>query len=104
MNEPKDNRKRGVVLGKKSAVLWLTPLLVAVWFATGLFAVKPEQRGVITRFGRVVDGSVPPGIHYHWPWPVESVILVRTTEIRSMEVSFGTEKEFKGKTVFGASM
>ena len=104
MNESKGDRKRGLGLGKKPALLWLTPLFAAVWFATGVFAVKPEQRGVITRFGRVIDESVPPGIHYHWPWPVESVALVRTTEVRSMAVSFGTEKEFKGKTVFGASL
>lgn len=104
MKESKGDRKRGVGLGKKAALFWLTPLFVAVWFATGLFAVKPQQRGVITRFGQVVDENVPPGIHYHWPWPVESVALVRTTEIRSMAVSFGTEKEFKGKDIVGASM
>jgi membrane protease subunit HflK len=104
MNESKGDRKRGVFRGKKSAVLWLAPLFVAVWFATGLFAVKPEQRGVITRFGRVIDESVPPGIHYHWPWPVESVALVRTTEVRSMAVPFGTEKDFRGKDVEGASL
>jgi len=104
MNESKGDRKRYLVLVKKSAVLWLIPLFVAVYFATGLFAVKPEQRGVITRFGRVIDESVPPGIHYHWPWPIESVALVRTTEVRSMAVPFGTEKDFKGMEVVGASL
>ena len=104
MDEVKGDRKRDPVLGKKSAVFWLTPLFIAVYFATGLFAVNPEQRGVITRFGRVIDDSVPPGIHYHWPWPVESVALVRTTEVRSMAVLFGTEKEFQGIVVPGASL
>ena len=104
MNESKGDRKRGLGLGKKPALLWLTPLFAAIYFATGLFAVKPEQRGVITRFGRVIDESVPPGIHYHWPWPVESVALVRTTEVRSMAVSFGTEKDFQGKDIVGASL
>jgi membrane protease subunit HflK len=104
MNESKGHRKRGLGLGKKPALLWLTLLFAAVWFATGLFAVKPEQRGVITRFGRVVDESVSPGIHYHWPWPVESVALVRTTEVQSMAVSFGTEKDFQAKNIVGASL
>ena len=104
MNESKEEIKRGVILGKRSTLLWLTPLLVAFYFATGLFAVKPEQRGVITRFGAVVDESVPPGIHYHWPWPVESVALVSTTEVRSMAVLFGTEKDFQGIDVVGASL
>ncbi len=105
MNESKyDRKRRGLVHGRKSAVLGLIPLLVALYFATGVFAVRPEQRGVITRFGRVVDENVPPGIHYHWPWPVESVARVRTTEIRSMAVSFGTEKEPQVKEVVGASL
>jgi membrane protease subunit HflK len=104
MNESKGDKKRSVVLVKKSAVLWLIPLFIAVYFATGLFAVNPEQRGVVTRFGRVIDESVPPGIHYHWPWPVESVALVRTTEVRSMAIPFGTEKAVQVKKIYGASL
>ncbi|MBW1766737.1 MAG: hypothetical protein JRJ65_06750 [Deltaproteobacteria bacterium] len=68
----------------KAVALWLIFLLAVLYLASGLFAVKPEQRGVVTRFGRVVNDNVPPGIHYHWPWPIESVVLPRTTEIRSM--------------------
>ncbi len=104
MTESKGDKKRGAVPGIRSAVLWLTILLVAVYFASGVFVIKPEQRGVITRFGRVIGENVPPGIHYHWPWPVESVARVRTTEIRSMAVPFGTEKELQGKNIVGASL
>ncbi|MBI5543872.1 MAG: FtsH protease activity modulator HflK [Deltaproteobacteria bacterium] len=63
----------------------------ALWLASGLYSVKPEQRGVVRRFGQVVDDGVPPGIHYHWPWPVEGVERPAVTEIRSLSVSFGAQ-------------
>ena len=64
-------------------------LLVLLYFASGFYSVKPEQRGVVKRLGRVVDDNVLPGIHYHLPWPVETVLRPATTEVRSMNVSFG---------------
>ena len=80
-------------------------LLAMLYLASGLFSVKPEQRGVVTRFGRVVKENVLPGVHYHWPWPIESVVLLRTTEIRSMAVSFGTDKGAEeGKAISGAGL
>ena len=82
---------RNVFRHGKTVALCLTTLLVFLYTASGLFSVKPEQRGVVTRFGRVTYDNVPPGIHYHWPWPVESVIRPRTTEIRSMAVAYGAE-------------
>ena len=88
----------------KAMALCLIFLLAVLYLAGGLFSVKLEQRGVVTRFGRVVNENVPPGIHYHWPWPIESVVLLRTTEIRSMAVSFGTVKDLEGKAIYGAGL
>ena len=92
-----------IFIHKKAVVLCLMFLLAILYLSSGLFSVKPEQRGVVTRFGRVVRENVPPGVHYRWPWPIESVTLVRTTEIRSMTVSFGTAKEPERK-IDGASL
>lgn len=72
----------------KTVAKWLIGLLIVLYMASGFYSVKPEQRGVVKRFGRVVTDDIPPGIHYHLPWPVESVLRPRTTEIRSMTVSF----------------
>jgi membrane protease subunit HflK len=90
MNEAQSDLKHVFRHGKTVAFCLIT-LLVFLYTASGLFSVKPEQRGVVTRFGRVIYDNVPPGIHYHWPWPVESVARPRTTEIRSMAVAYGAE-------------
>jgi membrane protease subunit HflK len=68
---------------------WLVSLLVLLYLASGFYSVKPEQRGVVKRFGGVANDNILPGIHYHWPWPVESVVRLRTTEIRSLTITFG---------------
>ena len=58
------------------------------YVASGLYVVEPEQRGVVIRFGKVVSDDVMPGIHYHWPWPVERVQRPRTTAVRSISIPF----------------
>jgi membrane protease subunit HflK len=63
-------------------------LVVAVWAATGFFKVEPDQVGVVLRFGRFVD-KLGPGLHYHWPVPIETVMLPRVTEINELRIFNG---------------
>ena len=63
-------------------------LLFALYCASGFYSVNPQERGVVKRFGAVVDDNVSPGIHYHLPWPIETVTRERTTEVRSVTVHF----------------
>jgi len=60
----------------------------AAYFASGLYSVGPDQTGVKLRFGRVVEGAQPPGIHYRLPWPFESTIPVNRDLVRRVEVGF----------------
>jgi modulator of FtsH protease HflK len=46
---------------------------VVLWGSSGLFRVEPDEIGVVLRFGKYVR-QVPPGLHYHLPYPVESVL------------------------------
>jgi membrane protease subunit HflK len=82
----------------KAVLGWLGFLLLLLYLASGFYSVKPEQRGVVKRFGRVITDNVPPGIHYHWPRPIESVERPRTTEIRSITINFGKPKTRQGQT------
>ena len=45
-------------------VAWLAAIAV---LASGIYVVKKEERAVLTRFGKVVDAEVRPGIHYAFP-------------------------------------
>ncbi len=72
----------------KRIVLAACLLAIIVYFATGIYSVTPTQTGVIKRFGVIVNDDISPGIHYHWPWPIELVARPNTKEIRSMKLVF----------------
>jgi modulator of FtsH protease HflK len=55
---------------------------VVLWLLSGIYIVQTDQQGVVTRFGRVVDPRVFPGIHYARPWPVENVYKLKVRELR----------------------
>ncbi|NBC96310.1 MAG: FtsH protease activity modulator HflK [Deinococcus-Thermus bacterium] len=61
--------------------------MLLVWLATGFFRVDPEQRGVVLRFGEYVR-TVGPGLHYHLPSPIESVLKPAVTRVNRIDVGF----------------
>ena len=56
--------------------------LAAIWAFTGLYRVDAAERGIIMRFGRHVDTTLP-GLHWHLPWPIETKQIVNTAAIDS---------------------
>ncbi len=70
------------------SVLAAVVLVLAVWAATGFYKVLPDQVGVVLRFGKWV-GTSGPGLNYHLPYPVESVLLPKVTEINQLKISNG---------------
>ena len=60
-------------------------LLVFVWLGTGFYTVKPDEQGVVLRFGKWVR-STNPGLNYCLPYPFEKVIIQSVTNIRRIDV------------------
>ena len=56
-----------------------------VAFFTFTFTVRPDQVGVVLRFGKFVRQEVP-GLHFRLPYPVEEVYLPSFTSRRSVEI------------------
>ncbi|MFT8243178.1 FtsH protease activity modulator HflK [Roseomonas sp. BN140053] len=77
--------RRGGSGGKGLALLGVAVL--AVWAASGIYRVQPDEQGVVLRFGRFVD-TTQPGLNYHIPWPVESVTTPRVTRINRIDIGF----------------
>lgn len=71
---------------------WLAfGLLPSIYLLSGFYSLEGEQAGVLKQFGRIVNNSVEPGMHYHLPWPIQSVDKLSVAEIRSMEMDFSEE-------------
>jgi len=74
--------------GKPSRFLWLILIVVlGLWAATGFYRVNPQEQGVVLRFGEWVK-TTSPGLHYHLPFPVESVLTPDVTRDNRLEIGF----------------
>ncbi len=70
--------------------LWGIILVVAViWALSGFYIVRPDQQGVIRRFGKYI-AKTSPGIHWHIPYPVEKVDRPRVEQVKRVEIGFRT--------------
>jgi membrane protease subunit HflK len=65
-------------------------IIIAVYFLSGIYVVKPGEAAVITRFGKVVNPKVTEGLHYRLPWPVDKETLVNVTEVRRESVGLSS--------------
>lgn len=71
--------------GSGAAVAGL--IVAAVWLASGIYVVDPEEQGVVLRFGAFV-GKTTPGINYHLPWPIESVETPKVTRENQLNIGY----------------
>lgn len=64
-------------------------ILVALvgWLASGFYKVETNQQGVVLRFGEKV-AITQPGLNYHLPWPIETVLTPNVTNVNSIEIGF----------------
>jgi membrane protease subunit HflK len=73
--------------GSPRGVLLAVIALVAIWLATGFYRVEPDEQGVVLRFG-ALNRTTPPGLNYHLPWPVETVLLPPVTRINRIDIGY----------------
>lgn len=62
-------------------------IVFVLWLASGIYFVKADEQGVVTRFGTFTRTTTP-GVNYHLPYPVESVYLPRVTAVNHEEIGF----------------
>lgn len=77
-------------------------ILVALWLASGFYMVKPEERGVVQRFGAYVE-TTNPGLHYHLPYPIETVVKPTVTVENIIEVGFKSRSNSSNRLLGRAS-
>jgi modulator of FtsH protease HflK len=82
--------KRGGGTPSVSADLPILPILgliLLIWLATGFYIVDQGSRGVVLRFGKHVETTLP-GPRWHVPFPIESVENVNQEQVRTIEVGY----------------
>lgn len=84
LNNWYDYNMRMLGLNGKGGFL-LAALIALVWINSGIYKVQPEEQGVVVRFGKYSE-TVDPGLHYHWPYPIESVMLPKVTQVNQLQL------------------
>lgn len=72
-------------LKNKFSIKWVIVLLLLIWLGSGFYQVQPAEQGVVLRFG-AYNRTTDSGLHYHLPYPFESVERVNTTAERSINL------------------
>ena len=67
----------------------IAAVALVIVLATSWFTVQPQETGVVQRFGRVVRAATP-GLHFKWPFGIESVRMVPTARVLKEEFGFRT--------------
>ncbi|MEY4879211.1 MAG: HflK protein precursor, partial [Pseudomonadota bacterium] len=62
-------------------------IVAVVWLFSGIYVVQPDQQGVVLRFGAVV-AQTGNGLHYHLPWPIETVETPSVTRENQISIGF----------------
>jgi modulator of FtsH protease HflK len=85
--------------GHISAMGVILVILIAVvgWGLSGFFRVQSEELGVVLRFGKHVR-TVQPGLNYHLPYPIETVLLPKALRVSTLNVGMRVEEGRSGST------
>ena len=67
---------------------FLVIFALVAWGLTGFYRVDEAERGIVQRFGAYTETTMP-GLHWHIPFPIETVDLVNTTVV--IDYAYRTE-------------
>ena len=72
-------------LGRRGAAA-LVGVVIVAWLSTALYRVQPDEKGIVLRFGKWVD-TTEPGLHVHMPYPIDTVLLPKVTNINQIQLT-----------------
>lgn len=71
-------------------VRWILLLFLAIYALTGLHQIRPEERAVVQRFGRIV-ARPGPGLWVGLPWGIDRVERVPITQVQRVTIGFSPD-------------
>ena len=78
--------------GRGIALIVLVAL--ALWGFSGFYTIGPDEVGAVLRFGKFVPPEVQPGLNYHLPYPIETVLTPPALRVNKTDVGIRPAEEF----------
>ena len=67
---------------------------LVIWGFSGFFRVAPDELGAVLRFGKYVR-EVPPGLNYHLPYPIETVLTPKALRVNKIDVGMRVVEDLR---------
>ncbi len=74
--------------GGKGGVGLVFLIALLVWLASGIYEVETNEQAVVVQFGKWTE-SAQPGLHWHFPYPIETVEIQGVTTEKTVSVGNG---------------
>jgi membrane protease subunit HflK len=71
---------------KKPIIIFIIGAII-VWALSGFYRVDADEQGVVLRFGKYTN-MTQPGLNYHLPYPIESVMTPKVTRVNRVDIGF----------------
>lgn len=69
-------------------------LILVAWLSTSLTIVDVHEQALIERLGAAVPGqALDPGLHLHFPWPIDRVFRLPVQRVQTLTVGHEGEEE-----------
>ncbi|MEQ8824963.1 MAG: FtsH protease activity modulator HflK [Filomicrobium sp.] len=83
--------------GPPGILMFLIGVIAAVVLIaySSIFIVKPDELGVVLRFGKY-ERQAAEGWHFRWPYPIEEVLKPKVTQERRIEVGMQSASTTRG--------
>jgi membrane protease subunit HflK len=75
--------------GSAAGIGLVVAAVFVLWLVSGFYRVLPDQQGIVLRFGEY-NRTTQPGLNYHLPSPIETVLTPSVTHINRVEIGYRT--------------
>jgi membrane protease subunit HflK len=66
--------------------------VIVIWLLSGFYRVNTDEQGIVLRFGKFVQ-TTQPGLNYHLPYPIETVLTPRVTFENKIDIGFRLQED-----------
>jgi membrane protease subunit HflK len=73
---------------KRWLVRLVPAILLVAWLLTGIKEIRPGERAVVRRFGRVVAVVSRPGLWIGLPWGIDRVDRIAVEQVRKLTIGY----------------
>jgi membrane protease subunit HflK len=82
--------------GTGAGIAIVVVAILVIWLASGFYRVLPDEVGIVLRFG-AYNRTTQPGLNYHLPSPIETVLTPSVTRVNRTEIGYRSGETESGR-------